>query len=165
MILETITAAALGTTGIVGTSGASDEARLVANRLAGDRYRLRESYVLGGAGNDSLRNLCDTVDECGLPNWDGYGAAPVAEETFIYACHFLRTMPLGMPAPDVGVEADGDVTLEWHRSAYRTISVSVSPDADLHYSALIGPDKHYGTVAFLGDIPKVILDLIRTIYT
>ena len=62
--METITAAALGTTGIVGTGGASDEARLVANRLAEDRYRLRKSYALGGAGNDALRNLCDIAEEC-----------------------------------------------------------------------------------------------------
>ena len=163
MILEALTAAALGSTGIVGTSGSSDEAHWLVQEVAKERQRLRESHVLGGAGNDAFRNLCAVVEESRFPNWDGYGALRVSEEAFMYACHFLRTMPLGTPAPEVGVEPDGDLTFEWHRSWYRTLSVSVSPDGNLHYSALIGPNKVYGTEAFLGDIPQTILDLIRRI--
>lgn len=163
MILEAVTAAALGSTGIVGTSGSSEEARWLAEAIAKDRQRLRESHILGGAGNDAFRNLCMIVDECRLPNWDGHGALPVSAEAFMHACHFLQTMPLGTPAPGVGIEPDGDLTLEWHRSAHRTLSVSVSPKGDLHYSALIGPNKAYGTEAFLGDIPQIILDLVRRV--
>lgn len=164
MILETVAAAALGSTGIVGTSGASDEARLITDRIAEERQRLRESHILGGAGNDAFRNLCEIVDECWTPNWDGYSGEPVSQEAFMYASRFLRTMPLGTPAPDVGIEPDGHLTFEWHRSPYRTFSVSVSPEGDLHYSALIGPNRAYGSEAFLGDIPKAILDLIRRIH-
>ena len=158
-----IMSSAPATTGIVGTTGSSEEAHWLLHEVARERQRLRQSYVLGGAGNDAFRNLCTVVDEARLPDWDGYGAAPVREEAFMHACHFLRTMPLGTPAPEVGIEPDGDLTFEWHRSAYRTLSVSVTPDGNLHYSALIGPNKVYGTEAFLGDIPQTILDLIRRI--
>ena len=163
MILEALTAAALGSTGIVGTSGSSNEARWLAEEIAKDRQRLRESHIMGAASNDAFRNLCAIIDECRFPNWDGYGALSASTEAFMYAAHFLRTMPLGTVAPDVGIEPDGNLTLEWHRSAYRTLSVSVSPEGDLHYSALIGPNKVYGTEAFLGDIPQPILDIVRRI--
>jgi len=163
LILEALAAAALGTTGIVGTSGSSNEARLLAEAIADNGRHLRQSFILGGAGNDAFQKLCLIIDECRFPNWDGYGALPVAAEAFMYAAAFLRTMPLGAPAPDVGIEPDGSLTLEWHKSAYRSLSVSVSPEGDLHYSALIGPNKAYGTEAFLGDIPQTILDLVRRI--
>lgn len=165
MILESIAAAALGSTGIVGTGGSSDVARMLANKIEEERRRLRESYMLGGDSNAAFLNLCAIADECRVPNWDGYGALPVGAETFMYAAQFLRTMPLGAAVPSVGIEPDGSVTLEWHRSPYRTLSVSVSPSGDLHYSALIGSNKAYGTEAFLGDIPSAILDLIRRINT
>ena len=158
-----IISGAPGTTGIVGTTGSSEEAHWLLHEVMRERQRLRQSYVLGGAGNDAFQSLCSVVDEARLPDWDGYGAVPVREEAFMYGCHFLRTMPLGTPAPEVGIEPDGDLTLEWHRSAYRTLSVSISPDGNLHYSALIGPNTVYGTEAFLGDIPQTILDLIRRI--
>jgi len=159
-----IIASDLGSIGIVGTGGSSNESRWLANEVAKGRQHLRESYVLGGAGNDAFRDLCTVVDESRFPNWDGYGAVPVSEQAFILACHFLRTMTLGSPSPEVGIEPDGDITFEWHRSAYRTLSVSVSPSGDLNYSALIGPNRVFGTEAFLGDIPQPILDLIRRIY-
>jgi len=149
--------------GIVGTGGISNESRLLADQVARAREHVRESYVLGGAGNDAFRDLCTVAKDCRLPNWDGYGASPVSEQAFSFACRFLRTMPLGTPAPAVGIEPDGHPTFEWHRSAYRTLSVSVSPHGDLYYSALIGPNKVFGTEAFLGDIPQSILELIRRV--
>jgi len=163
MILEAVAAAALGSTGIVGTAGASKEASAVALEIARDRQRLRESYTLGGGSDIAFRDLCSIVEECHMSNWDGYGALPITDRTFRYAAHFLRTLPLGTPVPSVGMETDGQITLEWHKAAYHTLSVSISPDGDLHYSALIGPNKIYGTEAFLGDIPQIILDLVRRI--
>ena len=159
-----ITTLNLGSTGIVGTGGSSEESRWIMYEVARDRQHLRESYVLGGAGNDAFRDLCTVADESRFPNWDGYGALPVSEQAFMHACHFLRTMPLGTWAPEVGIEPDGHLTFEWHRSSFRTLSVSVSPAGDLNYSALIGPNRVFGTEAFLGDIPQPILELIRRIY-
>ncbi len=163
MILEVVAAAALGSTGIVGTTGSSNEASSLARAIAKDRQRLRENHTLGAGGDLAFRDLCAIVDECRFVNWDGYGALPVVERTFMYAAHFLRTLPLGTPIPIVGMEPDGEITLEWHKSAYHTLSVSVSPEGDLHYSALVGPNTTYGTEAFLGDIPQIILDLVRRI--
>ena len=103
------------------------------------------------------------AQECSMTNWDGYGAAPIAGDTHWQACLFLDTLPLGTPAPSVGAEPDGHLTLEWYRSPRHTLSVSVSPEGDLHYAALLGPAKAYGTEPFLGDIPQSILDLIHRV--
>jgi hypothetical protein len=101
-----------------------------------------------------------TFEECRESNWDGYGAQPVREETYHLAHQFLAALPLSTPAPFIGAEPDGHLTAGWYRSPQRTLSVSISPGGDLHYAALLGSAKTYGTEPFVGDVPKVISDLV-----
>ena len=111
------------------------------------------------SGSHALKVL----EECRVPNWDAQGAAPVTEDAYRVACRFLESLPLGIRAPSIGAEPDGHLTLEWHRSPRRTLSVSASPEGDLHYAALLGSSKAYGTEPFLGYPPKPILDLIHRV--
>jgi hypothetical protein len=150
--------------GTVSTYGASDAARYVADQIGSGRERLHQSYSLGLLQRGVFDDLCRVADECNQPNWDGYGAAPVATETYQLAYRFLEALPLGTPAPTVGAEPDGHLTLEWHRSPRRTLSVSITPDGELHYAALLpGPSRDYGTRPFIGDVPARILELIHEV--
>ena len=112
-----------------------------------------------------FEELLETFEECRQPNWDGYGAQPVREETYHLAHQFLAALPLSAPLPSIGAEPDGQITVEWYRSPQRTLSVSISPDGDLHYAALLGSAKTYGTEPFIGEVPKIIFDLIRRVTT
>ena len=67
--------------------------------------------------------------ECSGNNWDGYRAAPITEQTYLQACAFLDALPLGTPAPSVGAEPDGHLTLEWHRSARGPYQSALAPKA------------------------------------
>ena len=103
-------------------------------------------------------NVAESAARAG---WDGSDASPVEQDTFRVAYQFLESLPIGTPAPTVGIEPDGHLTFEWYRAPRRTLSVSVSPEGDLHYSALLGPsNRAFGTEAFLGEVPKPIVDLI-----
>jgi hypothetical protein len=102
-------------------------------------------------------------EQCREQNWDGYGAASVEDETYRQAYRFIESLPWGMPVPTVGAEPDGHVTLEWHRSPRRTLSVSISPDGDLHYAALLGISKAYGSEPFFDEAPAAILNLIQRV--
>jgi hypothetical protein len=112
------------------------------------------------SGKDVFEELLKTFEECRQPNWDGYGAQSVREETYHLAHRFLTALPLSIPVPSIGAEPDGHITVEWYRSAQRTLSVSISPNGELHYAALLGSAKTCGTEPFVGDVPKVISDLI-----
>jgi len=147
------------------SSGASETARVIADGIAQWRSRLQDSYALGQRAKGSLTELCQVFDDCRHANWDGYGARPVAESAFRLASQFLEALPLGTPAPSVGAEPDGHLTLEWHRSPRRTLSLSMSPEGDLHYAALLGTSKRYGTEPFCGEAPPVIVDLIGRVLT
>lgn len=145
------------------TRGASDEALFIARESEEGRRRLRETHSLGLGADRSLEELFLVARQCRVPNWDGYGAPPIAPETLTHACRFLGSLPPGIPAPSIGAEPDGHVTFEWHRSPRWTLSVSISPEGDLHYAALLGSSKVYGTEPFFGETPSRILELIRQV--
>ncbi|MDP2603640.1 MAG: hypothetical protein Q8S00_13755 [Deltaproteobacteria bacterium] len=110
-----------------------------------------------------FEELSQVFEECRDPNWDGYGAQPVSEETYRLARQFLQSLPSGMAAPSVGAEPDGHLTVEWYRTPQRTLSVSISSDGELHFAALLGSAKTYGTEPFTGAVPKVVTDLIHRV--
>ena len=162
MIIE-MTTSTLICYGAMSTRATSDAARHVADQWQTGHRHLQNSVSFGSRERTVLNELCAVAEECNEPNWDGQGAASVADETYRLAYRFFEAMPLGVPLPAIGVEPDGHLTLEWHRSPRRTLSVSVSPEGDLHYAALLGARKRYGTEPFFGEVPKVILDLVTEV--
>lgn len=56
--------------------------------------------------------LADVWDEFSKQNWDGYNALPVTWDAFHIAEKFPRSLPLGTPAPAVGAEPVGQITLD-----------------------------------------------------
>ena len=99
--------------------------------------------------------------QCGQENWDGYQAARIAPETIRQTAAVLDCLPPDSPLPTLGAEPDGHVTLEWYRSPQHSVSVSVGPDGNLHYAAILGLRKAYGTEPFSGRFPALLHDLIR----
>lgn len=145
------------------SGGASDLAQFIATKSREARRALCETYTFGHAFDEALQGLIHIQEQCSHTGWDGYGAEPVRNKTIRSAYRLLEALPYGLPVPSIGAEPDGDITLEWYRSPRRTVSVSVTADDNLHYSALVGPNKQYGTEVFFEEVPATILDLIRRI--
>jgi hypothetical protein len=162
MIIE-MAASAIISIGGAPTHGASKTAWFVADEAEKGHRRLQDSYAFGMAGKGVLSELLQTVRECRDSNWDGYGAEPVSNITYHLAQQFLKALPLGISAPTIGAEPDGHLTVEWYRSPRRTLSVSISPGGDLHYAALIGTAKAFGTEPFFGEAPRALVDLIHRV--
>jgi len=162
VILE-MTASALLSLSTVPTRGSSETAKYLDAQFDEGRRRLRSTYSLGLGITSAGDDLLCVAQECSVSNWDGYGAAPVTDDAYLEARAFLNALPLGTTVPSIGAEPDGHLTFEWHHSPRRTLSVSISPEGDLHYAALIGPSKLYGTEPFLGEVPQIVLDLIHRI--
>ena len=70
-------------------------------------------------------------ESCSTPDWDGYGALAVSQEALLNGRRFLESLPQELPTPSIGAEPDGALTLEWHYSDRRTLSVSVSSGEEL----------------------------------
>jgi len=142
----------------------SETAGYIAEQSARAQWPLQNSHTLGLQAKGVFDELMAVAEECRTENWDAYGAVPMPQQTINYAYGFLAALPLGTPAPSVGAEPDGHLTLEWHCSPRRTLSVSVSPEGDLHYAAIIASNKAYGTEAFFGEVPQTILYLISRVH-
>src|SRR6266404_6219955 len=126
--------------------GFSDEAQAIAQAAERQKRKLRDTATLGNAA--AFDELGNVWEECKNSNWDGYNAPAVTQDTLRNAYVFLESLPHGIPAPSIAAEPDGELALEWHRSARRTLSVSVTADGNLHYAALFGPNRVYGTEVF-----------------
>ena len=153
----------LSPSGAVATRGESDAAKFIDDQRMEAKRALSQTYTFGHAFLEALQDLIAVQEHCSGPDWDGYGAEPVRPKTIWSAYRFLEALPPGLPAPSVGAEPDGEITLEWYRSPRRTISISITEDDNLHYSALLGPNKQYGTEVFFGAVPETISDLIRRV--
>lgn len=99
--------------------------------------------------------------DCGKAGWDGYGAYPVEQEAYRAARAIIESLPAGFPQPSIGAEPAGRVTLEWHKSSSRTLSVSVDPAGFLYYAGVFGPNKRYGTLTFYSAAPDELIQLVR----
>ena len=142
--------------------GASPEAQYASSMIRKQRQYMGTSNSLGVPA--AIDELVSVWNECRLPNWDGAGALPIELDTFRQAKWFLECLPLGTRSPSAGAEPDGQLTLEWYRSKRRTLSVSITPDGELYYAALLGHTRRYGTEPFFGEIPRSILDLIHEVF-
>jgi hypothetical protein len=109
------------------------------------------------------RNLHELIEECGRSNWDGYRAQPVLFNSYEKAKRFVRSLPFGIPVPEVSAEPDGEITLEWFATPTRVFSVSVGPDNELNYAGLFGASSTYGTEVFHDEIPEVVLSHIKRV--
>lgn len=158
MIVEMTTAALISYSPMT-TRGASELADFVAKQGADGRRSLQNSFYFGFNVRAVCNELFAVAEECKSANWDGQGALPVSDESYRAAFKFIEALPLGTVAPSVGVEPDGEMTLEWYHSPRRTLSISFSKDGEMHYAALLGASKAYGTEPFFGDVPKIIMDL------
>lgn len=147
------------------TTGFSPAANFIRKETAEAKAKLRDSFSLGAKLRAAHEQLLTIFGECQKSGWDGYGAEAVSPETYRNACRFLESLPPGIPIPTIGVEADGHLTFEWYRNPSRVLSVSISPEADLHYATLLGGNSRIsGTEPFLGDMPDDILRIIRRLF-
>ena len=139
------------------------DACIVAGLLNEARDSQFETVTFGYSQNNMIIQLNDIFSECSSEGWDGYGAAPVTQETKANARLLIDSMPFYMLPPEIGAEPDGHLTFEWYRNPRCLISVSISPEGDLHYAALIGASRYFGTEPFLGEIPLIIRDIINRV--
>jgi hypothetical protein len=144
------------------TGATGETARFVYEESEKASAALRNSLAFG-LDSKVVTELYTVAEECSQLNWDGYSAAPIANDTYRFALSFLQELPLGTPAPSIAPEPDGHICLEWYTSPRQVFSISVSADGDLHYAALLGARRINGTEPFLGIVSNQIQSLIAAV--
>jgi hypothetical protein len=138
--------------------GESEEARSVKSMEDHFRENFRSAVSIGSPLNNVVAEIEEVITE--RSGHIGRNYAPLKMRAQQDSFRLANVIPLGFPPPMIGAEPDGDITFEWYKNPDWTLSVSVEGQGNLHYAALLGPDCAYGTEAFVGLVPRRILDLV-----
>jgi hypothetical protein len=137
------------------------EARDVASFFLELDGRALESISLGKQKGDALQNLYAAYSEACQPGWDGYGAVAASYDGYVKAEKFIKSLPANIPAPEVAIDPDGDISLEWYRAPRRVFSVSIGSADELTFAGIFGKSTAHGTETFNFQIPQSVLANLR----
>ncbi len=82
---------------------------------------------------------------------------PIEVPSVALAEAFLFDLPAWVPNPEVSLDHDGEVFLEWDNGRRCVFSASISPNAEISYAGLFGLSVCNGVEAFTGETPIEIL--------
>ncbi|WP_276965145.1 hypothetical protein [Metallibacterium scheffleri] len=143
-------------------SAVSAEAQHVLDSAAQLVARVESSMWLFGR-KMAVMTMLDSLTTSHAENgWDGEQALPASHAAIGLAADFIRALPDDIDMPDVGVEPDGAVTLDWLPSRHRMLSVSFGGSGNrLAYAWLDGSDRGSGVVRFNRQaIPRTLMEAI-----
>ena len=101
------------------------------------------------------------LEECGQPDWDGYGALPARQELIPRALEVAKMCPPELGVPDCSFDADGSPYLEWSQGADRILTLIIEPEDELIYAGRIDGTSFSGSCPVSGDLPKEVRDGMR----
>ena len=100
-----------------------------------------------------LCTLSSLVEGHSFDGWDGEDACALNGASFYSAVSFVEKLPVGMPMPDVQVDADGEVSFEWYKSPLQVCSITFASDGRYHCVLLDG-EKEVATTTNSAETAK-----------
>jgi hypothetical protein len=133
-----------------------------------DDYSRSKSVKDGSAAQgenrqEVLNRLEEISEECSRLGWDGDSAVPISAPLQKVARVLIQSLPSNLEDPDLGVELDGSVTLEWRRSQTKVISISISPDNSLYFAALLDGIRKRAAYPFQTTFPNDLLRVVNEV--
>jgi len=116
------------------------------------------------ASRQKRKEEIDSVMDAYAESRQAGEVAPISELTCREAIDFLRKLPSTLPIPEVIVEPNGDLALEWFVSNYCSFLVGFSGRGIITYAGLFGRgQKTYGTELISEAIPSSVVENIRRV--
>lgn len=142
---------------------ASDVGQEIRQTLSGVSAHMRSSFTFGEPWHQTIVNLAELMQECSRHGWDGYEAPGISFLTASNALEFIRTIPFGVPLPEISATSAGEITFEWAQGARRIVTVAIGENGEVHYAALNGLRKTFGSYPMNSTFDPVLSDLIETV--
>lgn len=101
------------------------------------------------------------MEDLRLPARTAPGAALKAD-SYATGKAFVTALPSTAPAPEMTVDADGELVFDWYGSGGRTVSVCAQANGKLVYACRFGTNRAMHGHAVMGTaIPQEIVDAIK----
>jgi hypothetical protein len=118
--------------------------------------------------DNSMRTLLESsklLQAHSSHGWDGYGGLPAIPGAVEAAADFIRALPSDMIQPEVAVDPDGQISLEWFGAKDRIFSISFSDRGRVAYAGIDGTARWRGAEMFDGNTihPFLLLGIHRVI--
>ena len=117
--------------------------------------------TLSGRENSFENRLRTALGEL-VVDEDQYAVSTAAVQR---ALRLVQSLPNHVPIPDVAVDPDGEIALDWMPSRTRAFSISVGDSDRLAYALMDGSDRAHGVFRFTGSIPRPLLLQIADLTT
>ena len=118
--------------------GFSPEANTISGMVRAAIAQWLESVDVRGPLLEALGALNDVCQE------EGPLGRPVDPAAWSAARRFLMQMPSSWPMPDISVDADNEVALDWDFGWRRGMALSIGPTGRIHYAWTSGSDEAHG---------------------
>jgi hypothetical protein len=135
--------------------------------LSGTAADLRSSMTDALASNSSVVvQRCDALTERLLSALlkAAQDEVLVSQDACERTLAVLWSLPASFPMPEILVEDDGEIALDWDEGTRRLLTVSIGDSPMLRYAALIGAEPTHGRVAYAGAMPETLSFLLRRLY-
>lgn len=116
---------------------------------------------------ETLSELKQVYRDCSIDNWDGYGANPITENTYLEAesiIEMLNETFLNFPMPEIVPEPGGEIAFEWNDDYGQTFVFSIDDNKTITYAGIFGQNKVHGTERLRGFLPRTIIYNLMRLY-
>lgn len=132
-----------------------------------DRARSRDAVAADTAVSVGVRwrrvtdALRDAVHRADAPDRDGHRAAAHAASV-LHAARFLQMIvPRDVPLPEVGVDPEAEVLLEWYAAPRWVVTLTIDPAGVVHYAGLFGEAAIHGREPLVDAIPELVEGMLE----
>ncbi len=123
------------------------------------------SITFGEPLYDVINSLFEIYEECSKPDWDGYGASSISEETYEEAFRIIDSLPSTIKMPEITCEPTGEIAFEWNRGKGQVFVISVGGKHKINYAGIFGGNnKIHGSEYFDESIPSTVINNLRRLY-
>ena len=133
--------------------------------MGGTGIALRKSLVEAFAGSDSADRSAEIYSRVSAAlhkaSRDQAFASPEAVGRTV---EILNLIPRSIPLPEVVVESEREMGLDWDGGRHRVVSLTVDDTPMVGFAALFGAEPLYGRMAFTGQIPQTLRFLLRRVH-
>ena len=78
----------------------------------------------------------------------------VSHVTVNNARELLRVLPVNAPKPELAIDPDGQIALEWQLAARWVLIATVAENSTVYFAGLFGVNKYRGAEHFEGTLPN-----------
>jgi hypothetical protein len=88
----------------------------------------------------------------------------ISPKAFRRAVDFIAMLPPDIPVPEVVVENDSELGLDWDEGSGQVLSLTIRDTPFVGFAAMFGLEPLYGRVALVSGIPEILALLLRRLY-